>query len=90
MKSFEPSDPMEVVAVSIPDGDQEYMAECLVEEYLLLGWSERQLKALFTRPFFQMTHQLYRERGEAWVRSLITRVCDRWSRGAPSGGPCDA
>ncbi len=86
MKHTEPGDPMELVGVGLPEGNIDDMAECLVEEYMLLGWNERQLMALFTRPFFRTTHRIYREKGEAYVRALIQRVGDKWSRGSVRGG----
>lgn len=78
MKAPAADDPMLLVAVPVPEGELERMAECLVEEYLLLGWGERQLMALFTRPFFQATHRIYREKGEEYVRALIERVIGNW------------
>jgi hypothetical protein len=81
MKAFEPQDPMELVGIALPQEDADYMAECLVEEYLLLGWNDRQLMSLFTSPFFQATHRIYHDRGEDYVRSLVQRVRDKWSSG---------
>jgi len=79
MKPADSSDPMEFIGVGIPGGDVDAMAECLIEEYLLMGWNDRQLMGLFTRPFFRATHQIYRARGEAQVRSLIARVRAKYS-----------
>ncbi len=90
MKSFELGDPMEMVGVGLPDGDLDYMAECLIEEYMLMGWNERRLLALFTRPSFRMTHRICVEKGEDHVRALIQRVGDKWRRGRISGGMSDA
>jgi hypothetical protein len=90
MKDVEPGDPMELVGVGLPEGDPDYMAECLVEEFMLLGWDERKLMTLFARPFFQTTHRIYREKGEDHVRALIQRVRDKWSQGCVRGGMSDA
>jgi hypothetical protein len=90
MKHTEPGDPMELVGVGLPEGNIDDMAECLVEEYMLLGWNERQLMALFTRPFFQTTHRIYSEKGEDYVRALIQRVGDRWRPDLTPGGMSDA
>ncbi len=90
MKCVKPEDPMELVGVSLPPRDTERMAECVIEEYLLLGWNERQLMSLFCRPFFRATHQLYLEKGEDWVRALIQKVRRRWSDGSLRGGASDA
>jgi hypothetical protein len=90
MKDFDLTDPMELVGVTLPDGDTTAMAECVIEEYLLLGFSDRQVIALFARPCFAMTHRIYREQGEVWVRTLVARVRERWSRNCERGGPTDA
>ncbi len=90
MKDIEPGDPMELVGVGLPEGDMDHMAECLIEEYMFLGWDERKLMTLFTRPFFQTTHRIYREKGEEYVRALIQRVRDKWSEGCLRGGMSDA
>ncbi|MCC7326795.1 MAG: hypothetical protein IT521_08345 [Burkholderiales bacterium] len=84
------TDPMELVGVPVPGGDSHAMAECLVEEYLLLGWDERQVMLLFTRPCFRATHRIYREKGEAYVRSLIQEVRVKWTRDSSRGEPLDA
>ncbi|MBI3938970.1 MAG: hypothetical protein HY323_18510 [Betaproteobacteria bacterium] len=83
-------DPMELVGVQVLGGDLRAMAECLVEEYLLLGWDERQLMLLFTRPCFRATHRIYRDKGEAYVRSLIQEVRDKWTRNSSCREPFDA
>ena len=90
MKHTEPGDPMELVGVGLDQGDIDHMAECLVEEYMLMGWNERQLMSLFSRPFFQTTHRIYRDKGEDYVRALIKRVRDKWSQGCLCGGTSDA
>lgn len=85
MKEFIPQEPMELVAMGVPATDDAFMAECLVEEYLLMGWNERQLMGLFSRPFFGATHRIYRERGEEYVRALIQRVGAAWQRQPEEG-----
>ncbi len=90
MKDVAPGDPMELVGVGLPQGDPDQMAECLIEEYALLGWDERQLMTLFSRPFFQTTHRIYRDKGEDYVRGLIHKVRDKWRHGCVRGGTSDA
>ena len=89
-KPAEFADPMELVGVPVPGGDSREMAECLVEEYLLLGWDERQVMLLFTRPCFRATHRIYREKGEPYVRSLIQEIRAKWTRDSNRGEPLDA
>ena len=86
MKAFEPEDPMELIGMAIPQEDPDYMAECMIEEYIFLGWNEKQLMSLFTKPFFQATHRIYQDKGEEHVKALIHGVRDRWLQGSTRGG----
>jgi hypothetical protein len=90
MKHTEPEVPMELVGVSLPQGNPDHMARCLIEEYMLLGWDERQLLKLFTQPNFQATYRIFQTKGEEYVRSLIRRVCDEWRQGCVRGGKSNA
>ncbi len=92
MKTVDPDDPMELVGVALPQGDvdYDYMARCLVEEYVMLGWNDVQLMSVFTQPNFQATHRIYHDRGEQYVRSLIRSVREQWSRGRIRGDASDA
>ncbi len=79
MKPLQLNDPHELVGVSLAEGECDFMAECLVEEYLLLGWSNPQIMSLFTRPCFRMTHQIYLDRGHDYVAALIAQVRAKWT-----------
>ena len=70
-----PTDPLAPMAQRAP-GDPRLMATCLVEEYLLLGYDDEALLALFRDPFYQGIHHLYRQYGEAGIRGLIAEVRD--------------
>jgi hypothetical protein len=78
---FVAEDPLELVGMVLPGepGQLEAMAECLVEEYVRLGWDERRLMALFASPMFLAPHRIYQQKGEAYVRGLIHRTCAKWS-----------
>jgi hypothetical protein len=82
---FVVEDPMELVGMVLPGepGQLEAMAECLVEEYVRLGWDERRLMTLFVNPMFMATHRIYQRRGEEYVRGLIRSMCAKWSVTAP-------
>ena len=79
MKPLKLDDPHELVGVALAEGDRDYMAECLVEEYLLLGRSDHQLMSLFTRPCFGMTHRIYLDRGHDYVAALVAQVRAKWT-----------
>ncbi|MCC7413161.1 MAG: hypothetical protein IT495_16215 [Gammaproteobacteria bacterium] len=79
-------DPMLLVGVAMPAGDPELMAECLVEEFLMLGYDKTQLLGLFQQPRFGATHSIYLGQGEARIRALIDRVCGRYAMAAIDDG----
>ena len=89
-KEFALDDPMELVGTLLPAeaGQLEAMAEALVEEYVRLGWSERRLMTLFVNPTFLATHNIFRQKGEAYVLELIRRTLAKWT--LPSKEPSDA
>jgi hypothetical protein len=78
---FSTEDPLELVGMVAPgdSGTLDAMAEAFVEEYVRLGWTEDRLMPLFINPMFQATHRIYRLKGEAYVRELIKRSCEKWS-----------
>ena len=77
----DPEDPMEFVAMELPaDAEAEgRMAECFVEEFLLMGFDRPKLINLFKNPLYQGTHRLWAQNGEAWVNAVIDRVLSRWT-----------
>ncbi len=79
-ETFAHEDPMELTGFVLPgeEGQLEHMAECLVEEYVRLGWGERRLMSLFVNPAFLATHRIYHLKGETYVRELIRATCARW------------
>ena len=79
-KEFEDEDPMDLVGMVLPGepGQLEAMAECVVEEYLRMGWDEPRLMTLFVHPMFLATHRIYRLKGEAYVLDLIRKTASKW------------
>jgi hypothetical protein len=73
-------DPYELIGMVIPDepGQTEAMAQAVIEEFILLGWHEKQLMTLFTSPLYLGTHRIYQEKGEVWVQNLIAETCAAW------------
>lgn len=84
---FDRADPMELTGMVLPGepGQLEVMAECLVEEYVRLGWDEARLMTLFVNPTFLATHRVYRKKGEEYVRQLIRRTRAKWRVVAQAG-----
>ena len=77
---FADEDPMGLVGMVVPGepGQLEAMAECVIEEYVRLGWTEQRLMTLFVNPMFVATHRIYRLKGEAYVRDVIRRTRAKW------------
>ncbi|MFQ5856264.1 MAG: hypothetical protein ACE5LU_11535 [Anaerolineae bacterium] len=78
---FDHEDPLELVGTAMPDPDGtslDEMARCLVEEYVRMGWDDRRLWTLFRNPFFGVTHSIYCQKGEDYVRDLIASVREQW------------
>ena len=80
-KQYEPEDPNELVAVSVPGGNSDQVLDGLVQEYLLMGWTEWEIKILFRSPYYGATHQLFREKGEAQVNERIHDLAEQWNQG---------
>ena len=77
---FVAEDPLELVGMVLPGhtGQLEAMAECLVEEYVRLGWDERRLMTLFINPMFMATFRITQLKGEEYVQGLVRRTCARY------------
>lgn len=77
---FIAEDPMQLVGMVLPgeQGQLEAMAECIVEEYVRMGWDERRLMTLFVKPMFMATHRIYRQKGEKYVQELIQKICKQY------------
>lgn len=86
MKPYEQDDPMELVGVALPEGDPDLFVESIVREYLLLGWSPKQIMLLFRKSHFVGTHAVLQQKGEAYVQQIVERLPSEWSRGWLKGG----
>lgn len=86
--AFESEDPMELVGMVVPGeaGQLEAMAECLVEEYVRMGWDEERLMNLFINPMFMATYRVYRHKGKDYVQNLIKVTCEKWRLNGAKGG----
>jgi hypothetical protein len=86
---FVDEDPMELVGMVLPGepGEEERMAECIVDEYVRLGWNEARLMALFTTSMFMGTYRIYRYKGELYVRELIRNTVNRYKPTIGGGLP---
>lgn len=80
-KEFDLEDPMELVGVAVPGGDDDQALDGIVQEYLFMGWSQTQIMFLFKSPHYGATHQIYERKGAAYVNERVHHLADRWADG---------
>ena len=56
------------------------MAECFTEEFMRMGYSHKQILALFRNPQYLGPHMALEKRGEPFIRYLIAEVFARWGK----------
>ena len=79
---FDFDDPMELngVAIVSEEDTTEAMTECFVEEFMRLGHNHKQILALFKNPHYLGMNMALQNRGEAFVRNVISEVFARWGK----------
>ena len=87
VKDFDPEDPEELVAVAILGGDADQQLDCIVQEYLLMGWGFQQIMFLFRSPHYGATHQILRSKGEEHVKDRVQQLVAQWREGWINGPP---
>lgn len=66
-------DPLEMVGMLVP-GDDRKMTECFVEEFMMMGYTDDALLALFRDPFYLGVNRVFQQYGEQFVRDVIAEV----------------
>ena len=56
------------------------MAECFTEEFMRMGYSHKQVLALFRNPHYLGPNMALEKRGEPFIRDLIADVFARWGK----------
>ena len=79
---FDFDDPLELngVALYTDEDTSRDMAECFVEEFLMLGYNHKQLLALFRNPNYLGMNMVLQNKGEAFVKEVISDVLARWGK----------
>ncbi|MEK7685779.1 MAG: hypothetical protein AAB466_10185 [Verrucomicrobiota bacterium] len=79
---FDSEDPMELNAMGVLTSEDttEPMTECFIEEFMRLGYNDKQILALFRNPHYTGLNMVLQNRGEAFVRDAISEVFARWGR----------
>ena len=77
-KKPEIDDPFEMVQqfLEIPADDRFYdqMARTFIEEYMMMGWSDDEILALFRDSFYRGTYEIREREGEGFVKKIIQEV----------------
>lgn len=83
-KCFDPDDPMQFMGVGMgcDAATFDLMVETIVEEYMLLGWSDEHVLTMFRMPFYQLPYAIRQQKGEPYVKEIIARVRGAWKGGA--------
>lgn len=74
-----PDDPFELVASPVV-GDPDVMLECILQEFLWMGWGTGQLLALFHHPGYPLLADLREHFGEDEVHRRIEALVMRGGR----------
>jgi hypothetical protein len=85
---FDFEDPFELngMAILTHEDTTDNMAECFTEEFMRMGYGNKQILALFKNPHYLGPNMAFEKRGEPFIRELITEVFARWGRNASWGG----
>jgi len=81
-KPIEYDDPMELVGVELPAGEEAMreMAYVLGEEFARLGFDETRLLRVFRNPFYTGPHRALRVLGEQAVEEIVAECVGIWGR----------
>lgn len=79
---FDFDDPMELNGVTLftEEDTTDLMCTCFIEEFLRLGYNQKQVLALFRNPHYLGMHLVLDRRGEPYVRDRIREVFTQWGR----------
>jgi hypothetical protein len=77
-KEVEVDDPLELIGMTYPSDPEvdRLTAQCIVEEYALIGFGAPDIRALFHSPVYTALHRLFRQYGAEFVDESIAAVFD--------------
>jgi hypothetical protein len=80
---LDPEDPLAAVAVELPSDEDTLipMAECFIEEFMRMGFSQEQIAGLFADPRYAGPLLVTRHHGTAFVKQLIADTFRKWGKG---------
>jgi hypothetical protein len=79
---FDLADPLELNGAVFPTREDttDAMCECFIEEFMRMGYGPEQILALFRNPHYLGMNMVMQNRGEQFVREVITETFARWGR----------
>jgi hypothetical protein len=69
-----PDDPLEIVAEPVAGGDPDYMLECLLDEFLWMGYPAEAVLGLFRDPAYPVLCALRERLGDEAVRERVAQL----------------
>jgi hypothetical protein len=72
----EAEDPLELMAQPVA-GDPRVMLECILQEFIWMGWDEAQLVRLFFDPGYPMLCELREHYGEKEIKCQVASLVER-------------
>lgn len=73
-----PEDPLELFAEPVV-GDPEVMLQCMVQEFVWLGWDSESLLSLFDSPMYPVLNQLREYFGDEGIRRRVAEIAGHGS-----------
>lgn len=74
-KEYEEDDPLALVGVSIPDGEDAgslvEMARVFIDEFARMRWDRERILEVFRNPFYRGPHIVWRTYGDEFVQQLV-------------------
>ena len=79
---FDFEDPLELngVAFVTEEDTTDAMCECFIEEFMRMGYSAKQVLALFRNPHYLGMKMILEKRGEHFIKQQVAEVFARWGR----------
>jgi hypothetical protein len=79
---IDPEDPMEPIAVELASEEDTLapMAECFIEEFMMMGYDQKQILGMFMDATYVGPHMVLKECGGEFIEKLIAETFRKWGR----------
>jgi hypothetical protein len=75
-RAVELEDPLEMFATPVP-GEPGLMLQCLIQEYVSMGWNAQQILNLFRDPSYPALHSLLQAYGDTAIEEQIVALIEQ-------------